>query len=97
LEDEDFTGEVDVALVWWRGDDGDLTDALVDLVVVLSEGGFVVLLTPNPKTGNVVDAAEVEEAAQTAGLHASASFGAAADWRAVRLVAPKAGKASVRR
>ncbi len=97
LEDEDFTGEVDVALLWWRRDDGDLADALVDLVVMLSDGGFVLLLTPTPRTGNAVDAAEVEEAASTAGLHASASFAAAAEWRAVRLVAPKASKAPVRR
>ncbi len=32
LEDEDYTGEVDAVLLWWRADDGDLTDALVDTV-----------------------------------------------------------------
>ncbi|MCX8526535.1 MAG: DUF3052 family protein, partial [Candidatus Nanopelagicales bacterium] len=30
LEDEDYDDVVDVVLLWWREDDGDLVDALVD-------------------------------------------------------------------
>ena len=36
----------DAVLLWWRDGDGDLGDALVDMVGVLDDGGFVVLLTP---------------------------------------------------
>lgn len=91
LEDEDYTGEVDAVLLWWRGDDGDLTDALVDTVSVVAEGGFVLLLTPRTGHGVVVDPSDIDEAAATAGLHAVGSFKVDAGWRAVKLVAPKAG------
>lgn len=91
LEDEDYTGTADAALLWWRSDDGDLTDALVDMVSVIEEDGFVVLLTPRSGSAGAVDAAEVDEAAVTAGLHASGTF-SAPGWRATRLVAPKKGK-----
>lgn len=91
LEDEDYTGTADAALLWWRSDDGDLTDALVDMVSVIEDDGFVVLLTPRSGREGTVDAAEVDEAAVTAGLHASGSFSAPA-WRATRLVTPKKGK-----
>ena len=46
IEDEDYTGGADAVLLWWRDGDGDLGDALVDMVGVLDDGGFVVLLTP---------------------------------------------------
>ncbi|HPB72878.1 MAG TPA: DUF3052 domain-containing protein [Phycicoccus sp.] len=89
LEDENYTGEADAVLLWWRGDDGDLTDALVDLVGVLGDGGFVVLLTPRAGHGAVVEASDIEEAAETAGLHASGDFTAAPGWRGIQLRAAK--------
>ena len=92
LEDEDYTGEVDAMLLWWRGDDGDLTDALVDLVGLLDEDGFILLLTPRPGGGALVEASEIEEAAATAGLHPSGTMTVSADWRGTRLVAPKSGR-----
>lgn len=88
LEDEDYTGTADVALLWWRADDGDLTDALVDMVSLIEDDGFVVLAVPRGDRPGAVDAAEVDEAAVTAGLHASGSL-SAPGWRATRLVAPK--------
>ena len=89
LEDEDFTGEVDAVLLWWRADDGDLGDALVDTVGVLGDGGFVVLVTPKPGQDGVVQASEIDEAAVTAGLHAGGSANAGDAWRATRLAGPK--------
>lgn len=88
LEDEDYTGGADVALLWWRSGDGDLTDALVDMVGVLDDGGAVVLLTPKPGAAESVDASEVEEASTTAGLRPSGVV-AVGHWRAVRLAGPK--------
>ncbi len=89
LEDEDFTGEVDAVLLWWREDDGDLGDALVDTVGMLGDAGFVVLVTPKPGNPGEVDASEIDEAAVTAGLHGGGSASAGGYWRATKLVAPK--------
>lgn len=89
LEDEDYTGVTDIALLWFRQGDGDLADALVDLVSSLDDGGFAVLLTPKG-TSEQVEASEIDEAAVTAGLHASGTFQVGDSWRAHKLVAPKA-------
>lgn len=93
LEYDDFTGVADAVLLWWRDEDGDLADALVDGLPNLAEGAAIVLLTPKPGRAGKVDAADIEEAALTAGLHPTGTVNAAADWAATRLVPPK----SVRR
>ncbi len=49
LVDEDYEDIVDGVLLWWRDGDGDLTDALVDALTPLADGGYILLLTP--KTG----------------------------------------------
>ena len=46
LEDEDYGDVADAVLLWWREDDGDLVDALVDALTNLADRGFIVLLTP---------------------------------------------------
>lgn len=88
IEDEDYTGVADVALLWWRDGDGDLTDALVDTLGTLVEGGDILLVTPRPGQEEEVDPSEMEEAATTAGLRTS---GAAmcGRWVATRLAARK--------
>ncbi len=88
MEDDDYTGGADAVLLWFRAGDGDLGDALVDMVGVLEDGGFVVLLTPKSSIDEV-DASEIDEAAVTAGLHMSGTFTPSPDWRAHKLVAPK--------
>lgn len=90
LEDEDYTGVVDHVLLWWRDGDGDLTDALVDSLGTLEEGGAIILLTPCPGADGDVDPTEVEEASTTAGLHTSGTSKCGPDWIATRLVSPKA-------
>lgn len=92
LEDEDFDDVVDAVLVWWRDGDGDLTDALVDALATLEDQGFIVLLTPKVGRPGEVDASEVAEAANTAGLQASISLNLTHEWSATRLVAPKSGR-----
>ena len=87
IEDDEYTGAADAVLLWFRAEDGDLGDALVDMVGVLDEGGFVVLLTPRGE--DEVDASDIDEAAVTTGLHLSGTFNAADGWRAHKLVAPK--------
>ena len=93
LLDEDAHEDVaDVAILWWRDEDGDLVDALVDVLTNLAERGAVLLLIPKSGREGHVQASDVEEAALTAGLHATTSVSAGADWIATRLVAPKGGR-----
>src|ERR1700722_13501337 len=46
LVDEEYEDVVDVVLMWFREDDGDLVDALVDALAPLGDGGYIWLLTP---------------------------------------------------
>ena len=48
LLDYDTDEVVDVALLWWRAEDGDLVDGLVDATRSLSDDGRIWLLTPAP-------------------------------------------------
>ena len=89
LEDEDYGDVADAVLLWWRDDDGDLVDALVDGLTNLAEGGFIIVLTPKSGRSGHVQASDLEEAATTAGLHTSGAVNACEDWTATRLVAPK--------
>lgn len=70
---EDFLDEetdelCDVALLWWREDDGDLVDGLVDATRPLAENGRIWLLTPGAGTAGTVAPGEISESAQLAGL-----------------------------
>jgi len=89
LEDEDYADVADAVVLWWREDDGDLIDALVDGLTNLAEGGFIILLTPKAGRGGHVDASDIQEATLTAGLHSSGGTNAAREWNINRLVAPK--------
>lgn len=92
LQEEDYDDVVDAVLLWWRHNDGDLTDALVDALATLEDHGFIVLLTPKVGLPGQVDPSDVAEAADTAGLHASASVNLTREWSATRLVAPKTAR-----
>jgi hypothetical protein len=89
LEEEDYGDVADAVVMWWREDDGDLVDALVDGLTNLAEGGFIVLLTPKAGRVGHVDPSDIQEATLTAGLHFSGSSNAAGEWNGSRLVAPK--------
>jgi hypothetical protein len=92
LVDEDSDEVVDVVLLWWREDDGDLTDALVDALSPLAEEGVVWLLTPKAGRPGHVEPSDVNEAARTAGLQQTTSVSAAGDWSGSRLVTPKSAR-----
>lgn len=95
LEDEDFRDVIDVALIWWREDDGDaadLTDLLTDALTTLEDGGLIWVLTPKAgRVGHVLPA-EVEESASTAGLHLTSTLAAADSWSAFRLTSRGRGR-----
>jgi len=89
LVDEDADEVVDGVILWWREDDGDLVDAMVDVLSALAEGGAIWLLTPKSGRPAHVEPSDIEEGAPTAGLHVTRTLSASADWTATRLVTPK--------
>lgn len=89
LVDGDHGDVVDAVLLWWRADDGDLADGLVDALTDLVSGGPIWLLTPKVGRGNSVTAADVSEAAAIAGLTPTTSAPVSELWAAIRLVTPK--------
>lgn len=86
LVDDQFDDVVDVVLLWWRDDDGDLVDALMDALISLGDGGVIWLLTPKSGRPGHVEPSDVGEAAPTAGLNSTSSTAAARDWSGTRLV-----------
>lgn len=89
MVDGDHGDVVDAVVLWWRKDDGDLVDALVDSLTDLVGGGSIWLLTPKVGRPNAVDAADVAEAAPIAGLSTTTTIAVSKDWSATKLVAPK--------
>lgn len=87
LVDVDHVEVVDVVLLWWREDDGDLVDALVDALGPLASNGVIWVLTPKAGRSGHVQASDISEAAQTAGLNQTSTVSAARDWSGARLVA----------
>ena len=81
----DLLGEESIPAVVVVTGDGDLTDALVDAKTVLDDSAVIWVLTPKAGRGGHIDHAEIEEAATTAGLHATSTFSIAPDWSATRL------------
>ncbi|MEU6404567.1 DUF3052 domain-containing protein [Streptomyces sp. NPDC046985] len=92
LMDEEYDDVADAVVLWFRDEDGDLTDALVDAISYMEEGGAILLLTPKTGRTGYVEPSDVSEAATTAGLSASKSVSVGKDWSGSRLVTPKAAK-----
>ena len=89
LLDENSDDVLDAVVLWWREDDGDLTDALVDAVPSLAESGSIWVLTPKTGRPGFVEPSDVAEAAQIAGLSPTTSFSGGAEWTFTRLVRPR--------
>jgi hypothetical protein len=88
----DDTGDdvVDVVLLWWREDDGDLVDALMEARTRLEASGTIWLLTPKAGRDRHVEPSDILEAAPTAGLSQTSSISVSKDWSGSRLVSKKA-------
>jgi len=89
MVDGNYGNVVDAVVLWWRDEDGDLVDALVDSLTDLAAGGVIWLLTPKVGRPNAVEAADVTEAAPVAGLAITTTAAVSKDWTATRLAAPK--------
>lgn len=96
LADEDYDDVPDAVLLWFREDDGDLTDALVDATTAVDDGAPIILLTPKTGRPGHVEPSDIGEAAATAGLAQTSSFNASRDWSGSRLVTPKVARSGKR-
>lgn len=83
---------VDSVILWWREDDGDLIDELVDALTYLVENGSLWLLTPKAGREGHVEPSDIQDAAPIAGLSVTSSFPVASDWTATKLLARKSTK-----
>jgi hypothetical protein len=92
LVDEEYDDVADAVLLWFRDEDGDLTDALVDAIGLVEDGGVIWLMTPKTGRDGYVEPSDINEASQTAGLSQTKSVNAGKDWTGSRLVTPKAAK-----
>jgi hypothetical protein len=91
LLDEDADEVVDMVLLWYRDDDGDLADVLVDAIAPLAENGFIWLLTPKRGRDGYVEPSDVAEASSIAGLSQTSITTIGEDWSAARLVGRRSG------
>ncbi|MFZ2016685.1 MAG: DUF3052 domain-containing protein [Nocardioides sp.] len=89
MVDGDYGNVVDTVVLWWRDEDGDLVDGLVDSLTDLVAGGPIWLLTPKVGRPNAVDPSDITEAAPIAGLALTTTAAVSKDWSATRLVTPK--------
>ena len=89
LVDGDYGNVVDAVILWWREDDGDLVDGLVDALTDLVGGGSIRLLTPKVSRPGAVDPTDIAEAAPVAGLAQTTTAAVSTEWSATRLVTPK--------
>ncbi|NXY93543.1 DUF3052 domain-containing protein [Streptomyces sp. BR123] len=92
LVDEDYDDVADAVLLWFRNEDGDLTDALVDATELVEEAALILLLTPKTGRPGYVEASDISEAAETAGLSQTRPVSVGKEWAASKLVTPKAAK-----
>jgi hypothetical protein len=86
---EESDNAVDVVLQWWRLDDGDVVDCLVDALTDLADVGYIWLLVPKFGRPGHVPQADVAEGAVTAGLSLTTTAAVSPDWSAHKLVRPK--------
>ncbi len=85
LLDVDTDEVVDVVLLWWRSEDGDLVDGLVDATRSLGEDGRIWLLTPAAGSPGTIEPGEIAESAQLAGMVQTSSE-RLGDWQGACLV-----------
>jgi hypothetical protein len=92
LLDDDADEVLDVILLWWRENDGDLVDQLMDATGPLAEDGVIWVLTPKTGRPGHVEPSDIAEAVPTAGLSQTSNISVGADWTGTRLVSPKSAK-----
>jgi hypothetical protein len=92
LIDSDASEVVDAVLIWFREEDGDLADELVDALTFLSDTGPIWVLTPKVGRDGHVHPSDIQDAANTAGLSQTSTIAVAPNWSATKIVHRKAKK-----
>ena len=89
LSPEDSDDVVDCVLLWFRDDDGDLVDALMDARTRLAGDGAIWVLTPKTGHDGYVEPSDIIDAAPTAGLVQTSTVSISREWSGSKLVVPK--------
>lgn len=89
---EEAVEAVDVVILWWRDEDGDVVDGLVDSMPDLADHGYIWLLSPKVGRPGYIDAASVQEGVTIAGLSLTSTANVAPDWLATKVVRNKGRK-----
>lgn len=89
---EDAVEAVDAVLLWWRHDDGEVTDGLVDSLTDLAPQGVIWLMTPKVGREGHIGASEVAEGVTTAGLALTSPVDVSQVWQAQKVVRPKGAR-----
>ena len=92
LIQNDTNEVVDSVLIWFREDDSDLTDELVDALAYLSESGTIWVLTPKVGRDGHVEASDIQDAVNIAGLSQTSTIAVAPNWTATKIMHRKAKK-----
>lgn len=86
---EDAIDAVDVVLLWWRAEDGDVADGLVDSLTDLSDKGWIWLFTPKKGHTGEVLSADLAEGVSTAGMALTSPVTVSKEWQSHKIVRPK--------
>lgn len=89
---EDALDAVDVVLLWWRAEDGDVVDGLVDSLTDLSDDGWIWVFTPKKGLPGEVSAADLAEGVNTAGMSLTSPVAISEDWLSHKVVRPKGAR-----
>lgn len=87
---EEAVEAVDAVLLWWRDEDGDVADGLVDSLTDLSTAGVIWLMTPKVGRPGHVNAQDIAEGVNTAGMALTTPVDVSDHWQAQKVVRPKA-------
>ena len=85
LADEYYGDVSNAAIIWWRADDGDLADMLVDSMNMLEDGGPIWVFTPKSGRPGFLSHADIADAANLTGLHTMSTFELGSNWSATAL------------
>lgn len=80
---------VDVVLLWWRDDDGDVADGLVEAITDLAPEGYIWVMSPKVGRPGFIEASDLAEGAVTAGLSLTGTANVSAEWLATKVVRPR--------
>ncbi len=83
---------VDAVILWWREEDGDVADGLVDAMTDLAEAGPIWLFTPKVGRPGFISAASIAEGVTVAGLTLTKTASVAPDWQATKVLRPKGSR-----